>query len=111
MLIYLAEFSTPFLNISWLLNFLKFQSSIPLTVCGVILLVAFFFCRVILGPYILYHMVNYWKEEPRYLYHINVGIVIFFICLNFYWFKQLLNVIFGSKKEKKKPEKNVKHME
>jgi hypothetical protein len=101
MMVYLAEMSTPFLNISWLLNYLKLDNSLPLSLCGIILLVTFFFCRIILGPFLFYHMIYNWTSEPRFLFYINVGIVLFFIVMNMYWFKQLLRVLFGGKKGKK----------
>ena len=72
MMVYLAEMSTPFLNISWLLNYLKLDNSLPLSLCGIILLVTFFFCRIILGPFLFYHMIYNWTSEPRFLFYINV---------------------------------------
>lgn len=101
MMVYLAELSTPFLNISWLLNYLEFSNSLPLTLCGGILLLTFFFSRVLWGPYMLYHMIHYWTQEPQFLYQINFGIVVFFILLNFYWFYALLRLLFVGGKKKK----------
>eukprot|EP01040_Poterioochromonas_malhamensis_P003509 gene3509-3750_t len=71
MMVYLAELSTPFLNISWLLNSLKLQSSLPLTICSIVLVITFFISRVIWGPFLFWHMWNNWTSEPRYLFHIN----------------------------------------
>ena len=102
MMVYLAELSTPFLNISWLLNSLKLQSSLPLTICSIVLVITFFISRVIWGPFLFWHMWNNWTSEPRYLFHINVFIVGFFVVLNFYWFYQLIRVVLGLKKDKKK---------
>ena len=100
MMVYIAELSTPFLNASWLINYLNFESSTPLMTCGGILVVSFFFCRVLWGPFMLWHMMNNWVAPPRFLYYINVFIVIFFILLNFYWFYLLLRLLLGKKKEK-----------
>lgn len=114
MLIYLAELSTPFLNLSWLLKQLGPRYNTALLVCGVTLITSFFFCRVLLGPYMIYHMVNFWTSGPDFLYYLNVGIIAFFIFMNYYWFFQLVKMMFktsrggGSKKKLNKKESDDK---
>jgi hypothetical protein len=108
MMVYIAELSTPLLNISWLINYLNFESSLPLTITGAVLVISFFFCRVLWGPWMLWHMYTYWTSEPRFIFQINVFIMIFFILLNFYWFYLLISLLFKSAKKEKKEIKEVK---
>lgn len=98
-MIYLAELSTPFLNLSWLCKQLGPGYEHLLKLTAGVLVITFFFCRILLGPYLLYHMFMFWTGEPRYLFLINVFIILFFILLNFYWFSLLLKIIL--KKDKK----------
>lgn len=104
MMIYLAEMSTPFLNVSWLLNELSHYPTLLLLV-SIILLLAFFACRVVMGPYLMYHLYTHWDGNPQWMYFINIVITIFFIALNTYWFYQLIKkaVSNGSSKKDKAP--------
>lgn len=102
MMVYLAEMSTPFLNLSWLFKQLEPRFNLLLNLCGILLLLSFFCCRVVLGPYILYHMWSFWKTGPEYLFVIYISIVVFFILMNFYWFSQLIKILIKPSKGKKK---------
>jgi hypothetical protein len=100
MMIYLAEMSTPFLNVSWLLNELGHYPTL-LLIIGIILVLAFFLCRVVMGPYLLYHLLTHWDGQPLWMYIINVAITIFFIALNTFWFYQLIKKAVGGGGKKK----------
>lgn len=104
-MIYLAELSTPFLNVSWLLSELNNAPTVLLIIGGLLVL-TFFVSRVVMGPYLLYHMVTHWKpEENVVLYYTNLLIVVFFILMNFFWFVQLIKRVVGPSKKKSKSEK------
>ena len=110
-MIYIAEVSTPFLHLSWLL---KQQvdirrtafAKLSLTVCGICLLLTFFVGRVLLGPYLFYSMVLNWTTGPEYLFLMNCGVVLFFILMNMYWFFQLVKILVFSGTNKK-PKKSL----
>lgn len=102
MMIYLAELSTPFLNVSWLLSEMNNAPTL-LLITGGLLVLTFFLSRVVVGPYLFYHMITHWLPEGNeVLYYTNFLIVVFFLLMNFYWFMQLLKRVFGSSSEKKK---------
>ena len=100
MLVYIAEGSTPFLNISWLLYLLQLKKTNGFKICAAILILSFFCCRILLGPYMVYHMLYHreeWGIDGRgALYIGNTTIVSIFAVLNFYWFYKLLIVAIGS---------------
>ena len=106
MLVYIAEGSTPFLNISWLLYLLQLKKTIGFKLCAVLLILSFFCCRILLGPFMVYHMLTHreeWGEDGRGILYVgNTAIVSIFAVLNFYWFYKLLLVAIGS------PEKGTK---
>jgi len=95
MMVYIAELSTPFLNISWLMNSASLTDS-PLFLLNVIvLMVSFLFCRIFMGPYFFYHLVTSWvtqEGEHPFLFYLNIVIVLSFNVLNFYWYGLLLKL-------------------
>lgn len=73
MLVFIAEISTPFLNISWLLHQLKKKNVYFDVIAG--LLIVTFFIRVLVGPYMVNHMLSHreeWGQEGRGLLYIGV---------------------------------------
>lgn len=110
MVIYIAEISTPFLNISWLLHNLGRDGSPLFLACSVTLLVTFSI-RTLVGPYALYHMRRHredWGDYfggdriTRFMFDGNFLVISFFSALNFFWFYKLLLMAFGSKTKKQK---------
>lgn len=107
MLIYLAESSTPFLHICWLLDKLNKTDTVLFKVlCGIVAFFFFFF-RILMGPYVTYGLsipVPEWNG-CEHLMWLQVFIMIGFCMLNFYWFykiiiKSAMNVIMENKKLK-----------
>ena len=100
MLVYIAEGSTPFLNISWLLYLLQLKKTAAFKLCAILLILSFFCCRILLGPFMVYHMLtnrDEWGDDGRGLLYVgNTAIVSIFAILNFYWFYKLLLVAVGS---------------
>lgn len=100
MLVYIAEGSTPFLNVSWLLHLLTLKNTVLFKLCAFLLIVSFFVCRILLGPFMVQHMIYHreeWGEVGRgALFLGNTAIVSSFAILNFYWFYKLLAVAIGS---------------
>ena len=95
MIIFLAEGSTPLLNISWLLQKLNMTKTTLFKACAVVLILTFFVLRILLSPYMVIHMLLHqaaWGENTFELYWFNVAIVAFFMLLNFFWFYKLIQV-------------------
>jgi hypothetical protein len=103
MIVFLAEASTPFLNLSWLLQKLGYESSTMFKLVAFILIVTFFVFRVLLSPYAVYHMIanpEVWGNQ-LIMYYFNVQVVAFFALINFFWFYKLVALALGSSKKKK----------
>lgn len=111
MLVYIAEGSTPFLNISWLLYLLQLKKTAAFKLCAILLILSFFCCRILLGPFMVYHMLTNreeWGDDGRGLLYVgNTAIVSIFAILNFYWFYKLLLVALGSPSSSASKEEKV----
>ena len=94
MIIFVAESSTPFLHISWLMHQLKTSETIIFKCTFLTLIIFFFFSRIILGPYLL--IITAYSKEFKHtyplLYYLNIFIVASFVFLNFYWFYLLIRL-------------------
>ena len=106
MFIFLAEASTPFLNISWILYQLKYNNNLLFHICSILLLITFFIFRVILGPYAVYHLfINkytwgiYDNSINYYMWSCNTFIIILFALLNIFWFYKLIKMATGGTKK------------
>ena len=112
MVVYIAEISTPFLNISWLLHNLDQSKSLIFTIFSLLLLITFFI-RTCVGPFALFHMIRFKSEWGDYnndyslnwMFYGNFVVIFFFSSLNLFWFYKLLQMAFGSKKSKKAEKK------
>lgn len=102
-MVYLAELSTPFLNLSFLLKEYNLTANPVYTLSGVLLLVTFFVVRILLTPYMLYHFVTHWHPTPahQHLYLLNIGAILFFFGINYLWFYQIVRIVFKKKSSKK----------
>eukprot|EP01031_Cornospumella_fuschlensis_P041801 gene41801-51023_t len=102
MMVYLAELSTPFLNLSFLLKEYHCTANLLYTLSGVLLLLTFFVVRILLTPYMLYHFVTHWHPTPadKHLYILNVGAILFFFGINYLWFYQIVRIVFKKKSKK-----------
>lgn len=101
MVIFLAEVSTPFLHLGWLLYNLGFDTSNSAFV-GVLyglVMVLFLVFRVILGPFLFWQVFSSkeLRDEFPVLYYLNVVVVGCFVLLNMYWFFLLLRKAFPKK--------------
>lgn len=109
MLVYIAEGSTPFLHISWILHQLDFRQSIFFFLCSGLLILTFFVCRICLGPYMVWHLFFFkeeWGKGNNALYIFNFVIVSTFALLNYYWFYKLLLMALGLGKKRKENKEN-----
>ncbi|RZL18884.1 MAG: hypothetical protein EOO89_04945 [Pedobacter sp.] len=99
MMVYLAELSTPFLNLSFLLKEYHHTTNPLYAMSGLLLVLTFFVVRILLTPYLLYHFVTYWHPTPadKYLYILNVGAILFFFGINYLWFYQIIRIVFKKK--------------
>lgn len=106
MLVYIAEGSTPPLHLAWMLQKLNMKNSKIFMALGCTLLSTFFVFRVILSPYLIYHMLYYkstWGPNTEILFWFNFVVIAFFGCINYYWFYKLISIFM--KKDKKSPAK------
>lgn len=109
MVVYLAEISTPFLNISWLLHNLA-QNKTSFFKVFTILLPTTFLLRSCAGPYALYHMIRHRNDWGDYQYDIqtrlmfdgNFLVILFFSLLNIFWLYKLIKIALGAKTTKSK---------
>ncbi len=101
MMVYIAELSTPFLHLCWLMKQLGI-TNVTMGLCGVALIVSFFFCRVLLSPYLLFHMWSNWQNVDIALFYVNFAVAIFFLLMNYYWFFLLVKLVLLPSKKKSK---------
>jgi hypothetical protein len=106
MMVYLAELSTPFLHISWLLKEFGYKQSLLFLLTGMLLVLFFFVFRVLLSPYMLAHMYLHWrKDDTSMLFQLNLFVVSFFLLINYYWFYLIVQMLpLPGKKAKAKVE-------
>ena len=93
MVVYLAETSTPFLHLCWILEKLNKSDTVLFKMlCGIII-VLFTFFRIIMGPVSIYYCffihLEKWNEH-LYLMVLQMIIMIGFCALNFYWFYKII---------------------
>jgi hypothetical protein len=93
MIVFLAEASTPALHSSWIMKELKFTKTWAYQLVGWTLVGLFFIFRIILAPFLVFKVWNEkeaWRDQPPYFFEINFAIVVFFMFINFFWFKKLI---------------------
>eukprot|EP00981_Chlorochromonas_danica_P010257 scaffold3058_cov165-Ochromonas_danica.AAC.48 len=89
---------------------MKADQSIFFYLAILCLLLTFFVFRVLLSPYMLYHMILHWLPTGKaYIFYLNVGLVTIFVGLNYYWFYLLLRLlpIPGLQSKKQRPGKKI----
>ncbi|KAF1802487.1 TLC domain-containing protein [Mucor lusitanicus] len=91
------ELSTIFLNFHWFMDKLNWTGSKIQLVNGVILLLTFFFARIVFGTYMSYKMwsdVYAVKDDVPLRYWIVYGVANFVTtCLNVWWFSQMIAML------------------
>lgn len=108
MIVYLAEGSTPFLSISWIMNQVKLKDTLLFKIASTLLIVNFFVFRVVMSPvcfYVLIQSKDSWgdSDAEKYLFYGNTVVIAFFGLLNQFWFYKLIKIALGIKNNK--PEK------
>lgn len=93
MFVYIAEGSTPSLNLSWFMHQLKVGGS-PFLLVAASLLLTFFLFRIVQGPLLLLHLYlhrDQWGDAGGTgLYWGNFAVILIFVGLNFVWFTKLV---------------------
>jgi len=106
MLVFIAEGSTPFLNVSWVLHQLQLSHTALFKFTVFLLLLTFFVFRILLGPLMVTHMLAHrraWGPDNQGLmFWGNFTIVASFAVLNFYWFYKLVSIAAGKKVKDKR---------
>lgn len=98
MILFLAEGSTPFLHICWLLHNLKRAGTRVFSILFGLLLLNFLLFRVLNLPYITVRMMmeknipQYGNNNGGFLFWLNWVMCAAFTILNFMWFYQLIKV-------------------
>jgi hypothetical protein len=103
MLVFIAEISTPFLNMSWILHQLNRKKTMLFKFCFILLIISFFLFRIVLCPYMIWHLWSYkdaWMEPNDFLFYNHFIITILFSVLNYFWFYKLIMMALRSKDEK-----------
>lgn len=108
--VYLMELSTPFVSLRGILSKLKLKSSLLYVINGITMLVTFFFCRVLMFPYVCYMYgrfagLPFWKAVSSLPTTCKAGIAILMMP-QVYWFTLMLQgavkVLFIPKSSSKK---------
>lgn len=117
MMVYIAEASTPFLHISYILKSNDMKDSALFKVCVLLLLILFLLVRLLWGPFMQYdlHMrQEHWflTVAGKALYWPNVACVLFFNLVNFTWGQKLFLIAYksvtGGGEEDETPPKKAK---
>ena len=102
MMVYIAEGSTPWLNICWLCFNIGTLNTLVYKVSSFNLIVMFFLCRVCMATYMFWH-INYYAKDWAWdqkdigkLFAFNYFVVVFFCLLNYYWFYKLIKMAVGN---------------
>lgn len=113
MLVFIAEMSTSFLHVSWLMHNLRLSTTTTFKLLVLVVLVTFFVSRILMSPVLLYVTYSsyymddalnaYWKVNgaPVVFYYLNALIVVMFGLLNYYWFYKLASIAVAVGKGKK----------
>eukprot|EP01063_Lacrimia_lanifica_P040639 TRINITY_DN929_c0_g4_i1.p2 TRINITY_DN929_c0_g4~~TRINITY_DN929_c0_g4_i1.p2 ORF type:complete len:205 (+),score=68.56 TRINITY_DN929_c0_g4_i1:412-1026(+) len=113
MAVYIAEGSTPFYHVAWMLNELrclpgkdgtawqKGPADFVFKFCSLMLMLCFFVFRVLLSPYIVYHAATVgmpaWTANHSYEFGVvHTAILGIFSLINMYWFKCLISAALAS---------------
>jgi hypothetical protein len=107
--IYGAEFSTPFLNTTWLLHNCKKGSSTLFLVLSALLILTFTF-RIFIGPFVFYRMVteyDSWSNYPK-IYALHIFVSFSFSLLNFYWYYKVIEMGLSAMRSIAKPKSEKK---
>ncbi|XP_021921780.1 protein FAM57A [Zootermopsis nevadensis] len=92
--VYLMELSTPFVSFRGILSKLKMKSSQLYIINGLVMLVTFFFCRVVMFPYVFYLYsqlvgLSYWEALWSLPIGCKLGVSVLLLP-QFYWFSLML---------------------
>ena len=101
MIVFLAEISTPFLHMSWILYHFNMTNVWYYKPIGYTLILTFFVFRILLSPYLLYKLINerhVWNNSISYMFEVNLLISVLFIILNYLWFTKLIKMAFTKTK-------------
>ena len=114
MMVYIAEGSTPWLNLCWLGFNTNASNKLIYKISSINLMITFFLCRVCMATYIFWHINYYAKEWPwrtkPYIYQLyifNYCVALFFAILNYYWFYKLVKMAIGGKKTISNDDKSI----
>jgi hypothetical protein len=77
------------------MNYANLSNSPVFIVVVFLVVVTFLFCRIILGPYLLFQLSTKWVigSTPAFLYYLNVFITVGFNVLNFFWYTKILQLV------------------
>lgn len=96
MMVFLAEGSSPFLNLSWLMHHLRLNHTVMFKASVLTLICTFFVLRVMLCTFTITHM---WLRREQWgvdagtaLFWFNFLVVALFVLLNYFWFYKLVAV-------------------
>ena len=103
--VYMAEGSTPFFHLAWMIDQLRAKPegahlksglvSLVFNILSATFVLTFFLFRVVASPIVLYYTMTdvypAWVAKYSLLYgQVQAGVVVFFVLLNLYWFYVLL---------------------
>jgi len=92
----LFEFSTPFVNLHWLMDKTNFKNELIKKINGALVLLVFFVIRIVFGLYysflVWYYLLGA-QNAPMFLVYFTLLCNIFMVGLNFYWFSVMASYV------------------
>ena len=101
-LTWITEFSTPFVNLRWLLAFHELDSGIVYKLNGILMTAVFFVFRMIFYYYmifikvvemVMYRFRSFWATYPEEKYtacYVCIALYCMMYVLNLYWFSRMM---------------------
>jgi hypothetical protein len=108
----MAEFSTPFVNIRWILYAIGMKNTRRYKINGLLMTISFFVCRILAMPFYWYYVAkNYslpeFKTVPKQMVVFWLLLPALLDCLNLFWFHKMVNGIIKALKTPDVDEKEV----
>mmetsp|Transcript_20297 Transcript_20297/g.65388 ORF Transcript_20297/g.65388 Transcript_20297/m.65388 type:complete len:192 (-) Transcript_20297:72-647(-) len=91
--VYLAEFSTVFLHLSWMCNLLGKTDTALFTINGSLGAAAYLAFRVFLPPVTFYQLIIQERRDPPWVDRFFLATHAAFVALNLFWLPELLAMI------------------
>jgi len=90
------EFSTPFVNLHWILDKVGFKNEMIKMINGALVIIVFFVVRIVFGIYyscLVWYYLPRAQNAPTLLVYFTLLCNLFMVVLNFYWFYMIIRYV------------------